>query len=382
MTRECFASTRPLGMLAVAVALGSAQIATSRPASAQSLVGLSVYPGFGSPFSPYGVPYGSPYYNPSLNLLTNPQQQQQNGAVPYQQQQPGQTQTQATQQGLQSFQNGGGNSGGAGNGGGGGGGGNAGGGGGDVSSDSGGGAADGASYELLQNPNSPLYRRYEQNSNVTTPLRPQILTQIGRGNGIRQGFIEESRRISTSLETDAARLDARYDFSRQMIGAHLLPPVIGELHNVKERNGDQVLYLTLGAYQIVRPARLILNPPNWRDYLSVSVAQPDTALPALKPEDGDEQSIYDQSYQAGVAKGILEARDTFEDNLNRLERDYTGMERYHELARQGAVSLPVVNDSRRAVRVADGGQRAFVGEQVVTLQISPKFKGTRPGAYR
>ncbi len=167
-----------------------------------------------------------------------------------------------------------------------------------------------------------------------------------------------------------------------MIGPHLVPPVIGEVHDVKERNGDQLLYLTLGAYQIVRPARLVLNPPTWRDYLIVNAAGPQTSLPALQPQNADEQSIYDQAYQAGLAKGILEARDTFDDNLNRLDRDYRGMQRYHQLAHRGAVSLPVVEASRTGVRLAEGGNRAFVGEQIVTLKVSPKFKAARPGAFR
>ena len=167
-----------------------------------------------------------------------------------------------------------------------------------------------------------------------------------------------------------------------MIGEHLVPPVIGEVHDVQQSGGDKVLYLTVGAYQIVRSARLVLNPPNWRDYLFIEVAEPQTATTALAPRTAQEREVYDQSYDDGVAKGVKEARETFDDNLNRLERDYAGMERYHELARQGAVSLPVVKDARHAVRVAANGQRAFVGEQIVTLRIDPKFKATRKGAFK
>ncbi len=323
--------------------------------------------GYGSPYGSGSYPYQS--FNSSTQGVTNPQQNSGQPTV------PGQSQ-------LPSNLEGGGGGGGGGNGGGGNGGGsNGGGGGGNVQSNPS--AAQGASYEVMQDANSPLYKRYERIDPKTEQLRPQILEQIGRGKGIRQGFIDEAHRISASIEaTAAARFDARFDFTRQMIGAHLVPPVIGEVHDVEERAGDRVLYLTVGAYQIVRPARLVLTPPNWRDYLFVEPADPQTAISALAPNSGEERSRYDAAYEQGMTKGIQEARDTFEDNLNRLERDYAGMERFHELARQGAVSLPVVADRKRAVRVADDGQRAFVGEQVVTLRVSPSFKAARKSAFK
>lgn len=333
--------------------------------------------------APYGAaPYGSGYpyanYNPALAPITNPAQNSQQGAVPSAQAFPGQSLTPAAQQGLQAFS-------GAGGGGGAGGsaGGNAAPSGGLDAGSGGGSSTEGASFELLQNPLSPLFRRYEANSGVASPLRPQVLTQVGRGNGVRRGFVDESRRIAAAVRGESeVRLDARYDFATQMIGPNLVPPVIGEVRNVSERGGDKLLYLTLGAYQILRPARLVISPPNWRDYLLVDAAEPQAAPPALEPQDGGEQAIYDAAYNAGVERGVLEARDTFEANLNRLERDYGGMERYHALARQGAVSLPVVGASRRSVRLADGGQRAFVGERIVSLRVTPRFKSARPGAYR
>lgn len=328
-------------------------------------------------FSPYGYnPYASPYgggypyqsYNPSTQQLSN------NSSQPTM---PGQFNLPINQGGGQ----GGGGQGGQG----GGGGGQGGQGGGAQGAGAAGSSspATGASYDITQNPSSPLYKRYEHNSVTDPQIRPKVLSQIGRGKGIRRGFIEEAARLRASIEGQAAgRLDVRYDFTRQMIGTHLVPPVIGEVRNVEQRDGDRVLYLTVGAYQIVRPARLVITPPNWRDYLYIETAEPQTAISALAPDTPEEQKYFDEAYDSGVQKGIEEARQTFDDNLNRLERDYSGMERYHELERQGAVSLPVVKDQRRAVRVADGGQRAFVGEQVVTLRVTPRFKAARKGAYR
>ncbi len=238
-----------------------------------------------------------------------------------------------------------------------------------------------ASYEEMRNPNSKIYGRYETLNSGAGPLRQQILTRAARGDGIRQGFAEEAARLNASIDaTYADQLDARYDFRSLMIGQSLVPPVITEIRRVGERGGDRLLYLTLGAFEITKPARLTLTAPNWRDYLQVRSAQGRSAS-SITPQDTTEQDVWDGALAAGVAAGVAEARAAFSEAFNRLDRDYQGMARYHELASQGAVSLPVVNVSSARVRIAEGGRRAFVGEKVVTLRVTPTFRAAQPAAF-
>ena len=100
----------------------------------------------------------------------------------------------------------------------------------------------------------------------------------------------------------------------------------------------------LGTHAIMREAGVSKTAVwRWQDRFAkegVDGLLRDRTRPARIPPLGPEVAARVQ----GMAKGIQEARDTFEDNLNRLQRDYAGMERFHELARQGAVSLPVVAD--------------------------------------
>nr|WP_245292019.1 type IV secretory system conjugative DNA transfer family protein [Methylobacterium tarhaniae] len=76
---------------------------------------------------------------------------------------------------------------------------------------------------------------------------------------------------------------------------------------------------------------------------------------------------------------MAEAPASFTANFNRLDRDFAGMARYHELARSGAVSLPVL---ACPVRIAAGGERAFVGERTISLVVSLKFRAVPPAAFR
>ena len=233
----------------------------------------------------------------------------------------------------------------------------------------------------MRDPSSNVYQRYGSLNPVGGPIRAQILARAARGVGIRQGFAEEAARLNVAIEASyAAQLNARYDFRSVMIGQSLVPPVITEIRRVGERGGDRLLYLTMGAFEIVKPARLTLSPPTWRDYLRIRSTEARSAASIL-PQDGAEQSAWDSAYAAGVAAGIQEARTAFSEAFNRLERDYTGMVRYHQLAAQGAVSLPVGNVSAAKVRVTEGGTRAFVGEKVVTLRVTPKFRAAPPAAF-
>ncbi|KMO30583.1 hypothetical protein VQ03_28355 [Methylobacterium tarhaniae] len=328
--------------------------------------GAPAYP-YGVP-SPYGVPYGygsayPPYatQNPGLNALTqgqnSPNIPSRAGATPM--------------QGL--LGGGAGQGGGSGSGPGG-----------------GGGAAlptpnPATSYELLQDPGSPVFGRYGGLQSKNGDIRQQVLAQAARGTGIRQGFAEETARLNAELDgAYGAQLDRAYDFGPLMIDRTLVPPVITELHKLAERVGERTLYLTLGAFEIVRPARLSLRPPDWRDYLyntGIPSAPPGPAAD-LRPEDSTEEGVWSVALEAGIAVGIAEARASFAANFNRLDRDFAGMARYHELARSGAVSLPVVARTARPVRIAAGGERAFVGERTISLVVSPKFRAAPPAAFR
>src|SRR3954468_16372594 len=204
----------------------------------------------------------------------------------------------------------------------------------DQSQGAGAGAAGGVSYEAMRDPSSNVYQRYGSLNPAGGPIRAQILARAARGGGIRQGFAEEATRLNAAIEASyAVPLNARYDFRSVMIGSSLVPPVITEIRRVGERGGDRLLYLTMGAFEIVKPARLTLSPPTWRDYLCVHATQARSAVSIL-PQDSAEQSAWDSAYAAGVAAGIEEARAAFSEAFNRLERDYTGMVRYHELAAQ------------------------------------------------
>lgn len=72
--------------------------------------------------------------------------------------------------------------------------------------------------------------------------------------------------------------------------------------------------------------------------------------------------------------GVREARMAFSTALATLHRDYHGMRLYHELAQQGAISVPRVDVNNRRWRVTADGQRAFEGETTLEITVNSKFR--------
>lgn len=239
-----------------------------------------------------------------------------------------------------------------------------------------------ATTSIVPHPLNPSFSRYSPTL-FGDAARPQIITRAARGAGIRAGYAEEGERISAALMSPeiSTRLDARYPFYSLMIGTDLMPPVVVELKDVREARGGQAINLTVGAFEIVRPARLVLTAPTWRDYLILPDSTGENAASA-QPQNDRERAAWDAAFRAGVAAGVFEARTSFSQALDRLDRDFRGMQRYQQLAAQGAVTLPRVSRTQQRVRISDGGERAVIGEQTIKLEVSPRFKATQPTAYR
>ena len=124
---------------------------------------------------------------------------------------------------------------------------------------------------------------------------------------------------------------------------------------------------------VVKDARLAMGPPNWREYLSLPV-QPIAAPQGLSVETAEEEKAWRDGASTGWYAGITEARRGFVTSWNILNRDYGGMLRYHDLAKQGVVSLPNLQTEVSKWRVTEGGTRAHSGERTLRLVVAPKFR--------
>lgn len=229
------------------------------------------------------------------------------------------------------------------------------------------------SLDELRNPNSDFYT--ERGTFTVDGARTTIIENAARGVGIRGGYAAEATRINDLLLSSyRSALERRYNFEPLMLqNGYIVPPSITRIRQVRQLSGPNFLYLTNGSYEIVRPARLTTITPSWLDWLQLpirDVRPPDN----IELEGAEEQSIWRRSVENGWDTGVREARMAFTTALATLHRDYHGMRLYHQLARQGAVSVPRVDVSNRSWRVTDGGTRAFEGETTIEITVNSQFR--------
>lgn len=225
----------------------------------------------------------------------------------------------------------------------------------------------------LEDPNSGFYA--SRGTFTVSGARSQVIQSAARGVGIRGGYYEEARRINDLLMTTYRNnLSAHYNFAPLMLqSGYVVPPAITEVRQVRELSGPNFLYLTNGSYEIVRKARLTTMTPTWMDWLLLplrEVRPPEN----LTMENNEERALWRRSVREGWETGVREARAAFSTALATLNRDYYGMRLFHQLARQGAVSIPQVDVSSRRWRVTEDGQRAFEGETTITIQVNSRFR--------
>lgn len=209
----------------------------------------------------------------------------------------------------------------------------------------------------------------------------KVVQRTARTAGIQDGYREESRRIAAYLDTPdiSARLDAKYPFATVMIGPDIVPPVVSELREVRQTPTRTLLVTTLGSFEILRDARVTVQPPNWRDYLTVT-PPPEAKTTWTPPKGQVEQDNWDIGYKGGLEVGVEQARAAFDDGLARLDRDYSGMRRYGDLAAAGAISLPIVRVRATALKIGKDGRSAAVDQRLLKIVVTPKFQRTASAA--
>lgn len=154
-----------------------------------------------------------------------------------------------------------------------------------------------------------------------------------------------SKQINQTLTNEKAYLDRAFNFNELLINNNVLPPVIveGDMSmNLATQNAIRTADKT---YQIVTPAHFISVAPTWRDYLWMSYKAPELPDHTLLPNTREEACVWNEYLAKGWKSGLLLANNIFEDNVNRLKRDYMGIVLYRRLLAQHMVSAPFVAKS-------------------------------------
>lgn len=211
-------------------------------------------------------------------------------------------------------------------------------------------------------------------------LRRPAMQEAATAYGARSGLAYASRAINKKLEAGAANLTRTYNFQGLMIqgpnGVMVNPPVIVEAVDAWESfDAGKTLRVADTVYEIVEQARFSSVAPMWQTYLISNFEEAPVPPDALLPRDEAEKGRWAQWVTDGWKKGEEQAQETFQSNLDRLNRDYTGMIRYRVLLEEGKVSAPVMAEGNlgntgtgQDMRIND---RAIRITQDPSLQVNP-----------
>ena len=195
------------------------------------------------------------------------------------------------------------------------------------------------------------------------------------GFGARAGLARRSWEIGVMLERLSAPLSAIYRFDDLMLteqGFTVLPPVLAETRQAFRLGRGQARAASAQrVLRIVEPERIVSAAPHWRDYLVRSWRTPAPPAAVLFPRTGPETALWRQRLAEGWSHGTALGDDIFAADLDRLNRIFEGVVRWHRLHLADMVSAPGV---MAAYTAATGHESLLrIGETNVRLDRRAAF---------
>lgn len=210
--------------------------------------------------------------------------------------------------------------------------------------------------------------------NEAQRARSQALLDTALGVGVKAGIAWQLEKIRGDVRAKERTLDTIYDFGSLMIQGRVVPPVIIQATDLYNQDGDLALRLSGAYYKIEAQAKFSSVAPSWRSYLSFPASHGvQSSYGMIRPTNSDEKGLWEQAVADGWRQGVDQANIMFEHSLDRLNRDFTGMIRFHEFVLQGKITMPVV--ASESIPVTNDGSTMTVDETLLRITTLPEFDG-------
>ncbi len=223
-------------------------------------------------------------------------------------------------------------------------------------------------YETEEDPDNETALPYD--------IREDALKEAALSFGARGGLAKRTWEIRKELDTRSRYLDKVYDFELLLVAApsgfKIEPPIVTEAMNamIVDFSGQEAA-VSDRVYNIIKNARIVSAPRNWRQYLEREWGEVIPPPAILLPRDDEERELWEEYVRKGWKLGYEQADEIFNDDLNRLTLDFEGMVRYKLLLSQGMVSPPYALQVDRGV--TGGGEEMKVGDRAVQITGVPEF---------
>lgn len=209
--------------------------------------------------------------------------------------------------------------------------------------------------------------------NEAAKARLQAIMDTGLSVGLRSGLAWQFTNINAALNKRMRDFDTIYNFAPLLINERVVPPVITEARDLYNQEGQYDLRLSGALYAIEQQARFSSVPPSWREYLAFPVpsVQRTPIASSLTPRDGAERDMWKLSVADGWRQGVGQANVILEAAFDRMNRDFTGMLRFHTFVMQGKITLPAI--ASESIAVTSGQNTMAVDETLLRITTLPAF---------
>ena len=214
---------------------------------------------------------------------------------------------------------------------------------------------------------STLNELLKAGKNSGAAARTQAIRDTALSLGVKGGIVWQLDNIRVIINRRARDLDTIYDFGHLMIQDRVVPPVISEARDLYNQDGDLALRLSGAYYKIESQAKFSSVAPNWRQYLTFPRLRIEYSIltHTLKPRNDDELRLWRLAVADGWRQGVEQANLMLKNGMDRMNRDFTGMLRFHSFVLQGRIRMPAVASEQ--IAVTHKGETMAVDETLLRI---------------
>lgn len=215
--------------------------------------------------------------------------------------------------------------------------------------------------------------------NEAQKARAQAVADTALGLGVRAGLAWQLRNVEAAVGSMSRDLDSIYNFSPLMIQGRVVPAVITEARDLYNQEGEYALRLSGARYEIVRQARFSSVAPSWREYLTFPkpVVDRGSLASLLMPSTEEERAVWRLAVSNGWRQGVEQANLMLVHGMDRLNRDFAGIARFHRFVVEGKLTLPAI--AVEDIPVTRAGQVMAVDETLLRITTLPDFDSRLQG---
>lgn len=205
-------------------------------------------------------------------------------------------------------------------------------------------------------------------------IRLDAMREGALSYGARGGLSWRTFYIRKELERRGSYMDKVYSFAELLIAAPsgllIEPPVVSESVNALIiAAGGQVAAVSDRIFRINKNARIVSAARTWRNYLERDWGEVAPPPDILRPADNEEREKWIAWIRKGWEQGVSQADEIFQEDIDKLSADYSGMIRYRTLLSQNMISAPYALQTDRGI--TGGGDVMRVGDRAIEITGKP-----------